>query len=346
MMYLDGFDEERKVFRLTMYQRSASGSGVAIEDGALGQVDAVRNGASRRVDDHGFHGALLAFGVEHLVSVVDEDADVRIARENQVRRFRCVQDHIGRVHQEQLVSQPRRRQLPLRYVFLIDLDDVSFGFDDAQELIVLHLKAFLSLTHVPRVGLGMLRDVVDEGVRQVKGIEDTMLNGQTRKFMEKLTKASVLVGDIDPAVDTVNGVKPRGNRHIGIEVLVRLKGGAVLGVNRARFGGPLFNGGGVMVDTLDGTGAGLHPFFANVGGHRHIKEPHISAFHHFRRRPGIGLRGRDGKHLNSAVLMEIAVGEVGREPAVDAVAVEENGSLKASFVGHLGNGMEEGLMTV
>jgi hypothetical protein len=32
----------------------------------------------------------------------------------------------------------------------------------------------------------------------------------------------------------------------------------------------------------------------------------------------------------------LAVGEVGSEPAVDAVAMEENGSLKASFVGHLG----------
>jgi hypothetical protein len=42
----------------------------------------------------------------------------------------------------------------------------------------------------------------------------------------------------------------------------------------------------------------------------------------------------------------LAVGEVSSEPAVDAVAVEENGRLKAGFVGHLGNGMEVGVITV
>ncbi len=154
--------------------------------------------------------------------------------------------------------------------------------------------------------------------------------------MEKLTKAAVLVGDIHPAVHAVDGVEPRGNRHTRVEVLVRLKGGAVIGVNRARIGGPLFDGGGVMVDTLDGAHTSLGPFFANVGRHRHIKEPHVGAFHHFRRGPGVGLRGRDGEHLNPAKSVELAVGEVGSEPAVDAVAVEENGRLKASFVGHLG----------
>ena len=89
------------------YQRGTRGSGVTIEDGVLGQVDTMCDGASRRVDDHGFHRALLAFGVEHLVSVVDKDADVSILREHQVGCFGCIQDHIGRIHQEQLVSQPR-----------------------------------------------------------------------------------------------------------------------------------------------------------------------------------------------------------------------------------------------
>ena len=343
-MCLEGFDEEREVYRLITYQRGTSGSGVSIEDGALGQVEAVCDGASRRVDDHGFHGTLLTFGVEHLVSVVDEDADVRIVCEDQVGCFGRIQYHIGGVHQEQLAPQPRGRQLPLRHVFLVNSDDVSFGLDDAHELVVLHVKAFLSLAHVPRVGLGMLRDVVDERVRQVNGISQTVLNGQTRKFMEKLTKAAVLVCHAHPAVHAVDGVKPRGNRHTRVEVLMRLKGGAVLGVNRARISRPLFDGSGVMVDTLDGAHASLGPFFANVGGHRHIKEPHVRAFHHFRRGPGVGLRGRDGEHLNPAVFVELAVGEVGSEPAVDAVAVEENGRLKASFVGHLGNGMEVGLI--
>ncbi len=88
------------MFRLATHQRGARRSGVAIEDGALGQVDTVRNGASRRVDNHGFHGALLAFGVEHLVSVVDEDADVRVIRKDQVGCFGRIQYYICRIHQE------------------------------------------------------------------------------------------------------------------------------------------------------------------------------------------------------------------------------------------------------
>ncbi len=182
----------------------------------------------------------------------------------------------------------------------------------------------------------MFGNVVDEGVRQVNGVGQTFLNGETRKFMEKLTKAAVLVGDIHPTVHAVNGVKPRGNRRIRVEVLVRLKGGAVFGVNRARIGGPLFDGAGVMVNALDGAHSSLGPFLPNISGHGDIKEPHVSAFHHFRGGPGVGLRGRDGEHLNPAKLVELAVGEVGSEPAVDAVSVEENGRLKAGFVGHLG----------
>jgi hypothetical protein len=50
--------------------------------------------------------------------------------------------------------------------------------------------------------------------------------------------------------------------------------------------------------------------------------------------------------LNSAILVELAVGEVGSEPAVNAVAVEENGRLKAGFVGHLGSVMEESMIPV
>ena len=93
-----------------------------------------------------------------------------------------------------------------------------------------------------------------------------------------------------------------------------------------------------MVNALDGTHASIGPLFADVGGHGYIQEPHVCALHHLCRRPGIDLRGCDGEHLNSAVLLEIAVGKVGSEPAVDAVAVEENGGLKESFVGHLGKG--------
>lgn len=167
-----------------------------------------------------------------------------------------------------------------------------------------------------------------------------MLNGQTGKFMEKLTKAAVLIGHIDPAVNTVDGVKPLWRFHTREEVMEGLNCGTVFGVNRARISRPLFNGSRMVIDALDGACASLHPFFANVGGHGHVKEPYIRTFHQLGCRPGIGLRGRNGEHLNSTILVELAVSEVSSEPAVDAVAVEENGGLKESFVGHLGNGME------
>ncbi len=328
------------MYRLATYQRGARRSGVTIEDGPLGQVDTVRNGASCRVDDHGFHRTLLAFGVEHLVSVVDEDADVGMLRKDQVGCFGRIQHHVGGIHQEQFVSQPGRRYVPHLHMFLLNRDSVSFGLNDAPQVCVLLAEVLFSLAHVPIVGFRILIHLIDEYVRQMNGFSQMVLNGQTRKFMEKLAKASVLVGDIHPAVHTVDGVKPCGRLRAREEVVEGLKCRTVFRVNRARFGGPLFDSSRMMVDALNGAGAGLHPFFANVGGHGHIKEPHVGAFHHLRCRPGIGLRGRDGKHLNSAVLVELAVGEVGSEPAVDAVAMEENGGLKAGFVRHLGNGME------
>lgn len=100
IVYLERFEKKWKVHRFAAYQRGTRGSGVTIEDSALCQIDAVRHGASRRVDNHGFHRALLAFRVEHLVSVVDKDADVRMLREDQVGCFGRIQDHIGRIHQE------------------------------------------------------------------------------------------------------------------------------------------------------------------------------------------------------------------------------------------------------
>lgn len=79
---LERFEKKRKVRRFATYQRGACRSGVTIEDRVFRQVDTVRNGASRRIDDHGFHHALLAFGVKHLVSVIDKDADIRVLRED------------------------------------------------------------------------------------------------------------------------------------------------------------------------------------------------------------------------------------------------------------------------
>jgi hypothetical protein len=83
----------------------------------------------------------------------------------------------------------------------------------------------------------------------------------------------------------------------------------------------------IVLFVVDGACTTLGPFFASTRRNRHVQEPHIGSFHRLGRGKCIGLRGLDRKHLNSTVLVENVVGEVRREPAADAAAMEENGCL-------------------
>ena len=329
------FLKEGEVRSLATYQGGACRSRMATEDGAFGHIQAMRHGTASRVDDHRLHDAILLCGIECLVAVVDEHRNLGMFGEDEVGGLGGVQDDVGRIHQEHLASQPGSGQLPLCRTCLINGNDVSQLFAHARQRGVLVDELLLSLMDVPGVGLGMMFHVVEKLIGHLDGLGDLVLDGETSNLMEKLTKAAVLVGHVHPTVDTVDGVEPRRHLGIGVEVTERLEGSAAVRVNRAAGGGPLFDGGGMMVNALNGQCTRRKPLLTNVLGHGDIQQPDVGSFHGLSGRPGVRLRGRNGEHLDVGFL-EVAVRKVGSEPAVDAIAVEEDGRLDA--LGRHGNG--------
>ena len=107
--------------RLPANQRRARRRRVSLKDGAIRQV---KPSAARRVDDHRFHDSTARLGVERLVSIIDEDRRILI-QEHEVCSLRRIQNHIGRVHEEHLLTEPRLRHAPRRHVFRLDENRVT-----------------------------------------------------------------------------------------------------------------------------------------------------------------------------------------------------------------------------
>jgi hypothetical protein len=84
----------------------------------------------------------------------------------------------------------------------------------------------------------------------------------------------------------------------------------------------------MVINALHGESASLQPLLALTEVKAHIDHENVRILdlsHGW----NACTRWRNGIHLDGAVLREIEVGNEGREPAVNAVAVEENG-----VVGH------------
>jgi len=79
---------------------------MATEDGAVSKVEVMRNSTASGVDDHLLHDTVLLCGVECLVAIVNEDSNFRMFGEDQMRCLGGIQNHIGGIHQEQLVAEP------------------------------------------------------------------------------------------------------------------------------------------------------------------------------------------------------------------------------------------------
>lgn len=90
-------EKEGEVGCLALDEGCTSGRRVAAENGSYRQIDAV---GTRRVDGHGLHDLGRSFGVEEFLAVVDEDADVRVLREDQMRRLGRVNGNVAVVHDE------------------------------------------------------------------------------------------------------------------------------------------------------------------------------------------------------------------------------------------------------
>ena len=322
-LFLEGSNEEGKHLRLAADQGRTRRRRVTAQHGSHGQIKLTR---PRRVHRHRLHELRLApFLIEGLLTVVDEDVDVRMMRERQIARLRRVEDDVRRVHQEEMEATPRGGKRPQRQVRILDDHHVPLRLQQFRQVLVLLQQRLLSVLLVRRDVLRMVLHVMHKGIRLHQRIVNPLLHGETRDVMEKLAKAAVFVGNVHPAVHAVDGVQPLGLRELRVEEAPRLKRRTAVRVNRALR--PLRNRRRMVVNALDAQRTRLLPFLTGKLGHRDIKEPDMRSFHRLGSGPGVGLRGRDGKHLDLAVVLELAKRKVGREPAVDAVAVEENGGV-------------------
>jgi hypothetical protein len=121
-------------------------------------------------------------------------------------------------------------------------------------------------------------------------------------------------------------MKPRGNLELRIEAAPGLNGGAALGVDRALTNGPMLLSGRVVVNAHDGQRAVRQPRVAHLLRDRDVQKENVRSRNdgvgHF---PGARLARSNGVLANATERREKAVGNEAREPAVNAVAVEEKG---------------------
>lgn len=225
-------------------------------------------------------------------------------------------------------------KIPFDLQFVVDRQERTFLLEDLLEGCVLLGQNLLSLGQVPLIGLGTIRHAVDELVSVLERLGHLALDGFTSDDVEELAQTAILVGHIHPAINAIDRVEPLWDGRIRVEVLMRLESRAALGMDGARMSGPLLNRRRMVIDAGNGAGASLEPLLTEVRRDRNVQEPHVGSFHRLGGRPRVRLRGRDRKQLNLTVLAESVVGKVRREPAVNAVAVEENGRLES------GHGLE------
>lgn len=251
-----------------------------------------------------------------------------------MRRLGGVKSNIAVVHDEDTKTVPRGGKFPFDLQVIVDGQEGSFLLQNFLEGRILLGQNALSFREIPVVGIRVIRHTVDKLVGIVKRLVQFALNGFASNDVEELAQATILIGHIDPAINAINRVKPLGNLQIGVEVLVRLEGRATLRMDGAGVFGPLLGRRRVVVDAANGSCASLIPLLTDMSRDRNVQQPNVGSFHLIRGGPRIWLRGRDRKQLNTAVRSQRMIRKVSREPAVNAIAVEENGGAKVEFVGH------------
>jgi len=325
-VFLSGcLEKEGEVGRFALDEGCTSGRRVAAENGSYRQIKCV---GTRRVDGHGLHNTLCSFRVEEFLAVVDEDMDVRVLGEDQVRCLGRINGNVAVVHDEGTNAVPSLGKIPFGLQLVGDRQERTFLLEDHLEGRILLRQNLLTFGQVPVVCLRIeIRHVPDELIGLLERRDHLALDGFAGDHVEELAQTAILVGHVHPAINAIDRVEPLGDRSIGVEVLVRLESRTAVGVDGACMNGPLLDRRRMVIDAGNGAGTALEPLLASTLRNRNVQEPNVSSFHRLGRRPRVRLRGGDRKQLNVAVLAESVVGEVRREPAVDAVAVEENGRL-------------------
>ena len=315
---LEGCKEEGQHGNLAQYEGGACGGGMALEDGALRQIESVR---ASGIDDDGLLRLHLAFCEEGLLAVVDEDFDARIVGKDHVRGLRGVKGD-GRVVDDVAVqAEPGIRQLPLRNMVESESHKCALGKDLAQ-MSVLQIENRLSQQHHLLVSCGRTH-----GRNPLSGLLDDrlhvafVLNGLVGDARQDLADAAILVGGAVPAIDAVNDVKPVGRLLLREEVAKGQHGRAALGVDGSR--GPVIAGGRVVIDAIHGESA--DPSRAHRGIKADIDQQDVG-IHHLLEGGQARARGRRGIHFDvgDTLAGQRKMSEVGGEPAVDAVAMEDD----------------------
>jgi len=315
---LEGVQQEGQNRNLTLYEGCACGSRVALEDGALGQIESVR---ARGIDNDGLLRLHLAFCEKGLLAVVDEDFDARIVGKDHMGGLRGVKGD-GRVIDDVAVeAKPAVRQLPLRNMIESEGQEGALGKDLA-EVGVLQIENRLSQEHHLLVSRGRthrrnpLRRLLDDGLHVA-----FVLNGLVGDTRQDLADATVLVGRAVPAIHAVDDVKPVGRLLLREEVAKGQHGRTALGVNGSR--GPVAAGGRVVIDAI-------HRESTDPGGaHRLIKadvdQQDVGVHHLFEGRQA-RTRGSRGIHFDvgDTLASQRKMSEVGSKPAVNAVAMEDD----------------------
>ena len=315
---LEGCKEEGQHGNLAQYEGGTRGGGMALEDGALRQIESVR---ASGIDDDGLLRLHLAFCEEGLLAVVDEDFDARIVGKDHVRGLRGVKGD-GRVVDDVAVkTEPGIRQLPLRDMVESKGQEGTLDKDLAQ-VAVLQIENRLSQQHHLLVscrrthGGDPLRRLLDDGLHVA-----FVLNGLVGDARQDLADAAILVGRAVPAIDAVNDVKPVGRLLLREEVAKGQHGRAALGVDGSR--GPVIAGGRVVIDAVHGEST--DPGLAYRGVKADVDQQDVGVHHLFEGRQARA-RGRRRIHFDvgDTLASQGKMSEVGGEPAVDAVAMEDD----------------------
>ena len=315
---LEGCKEEGQHGNLAQYEGGACGGGMALEDGALRQIESVR---ASGIDDDGLLRLHLAFCEEGLLAVVDEDFDTRIVGKDHVRGLRGVKGD-GRVVDDVAVqAKPGIRQLPFRDMVESKGQKGALGKDLAQ-VGVLQIENRLSQQHHLLVSYrcahsrNPLSGLLDDGLHVA-----FVLNGLVGDARQDLTDAAVLVGGAVPAIDAVNDVKPVGRPLLREEVAKGQHGRTALGMDSSR--GPVIAGGRVVIDTVHGEGA--DPGRSHGGIKADVNQQNVSV-HHLLQGRQARASGRRRIHFDvgDTLASQRKMSEVGGEPAVNAVAMEDD----------------------
>ena len=296
---------------------------MAAEDRALCQIEsaAARGVGVRRL----FDSHLTALD-ECLFAVVDKGSALWIVEEDLVGGLRAVKDNVSVVNDEESCARPRFGQMPESLNVRSQLSDDALG-ENLVEFGIFLLKDFATLYDKGRRTLGRSHRL-NERLRLREGLRKLSLNGLVSDEIEDFANAAVLFRRIVPAVHAVDVMKPRGNFELRIEAAPGLNGSAALGVDGALTNGPMLLSRCVVVNAHHRQRTVRHPRVAHLLRDRDVQKENVRSrndgFGHF---PGARLARSNGILANATERREKAVGNETREPAVDAVAVEEKSEL-------------------